>query len=101
MLKQLRNYPIALLVSMLLTLPLYAEERGAELSFSGEYWNVEDADQDAFGAGLGTAFPLGESCMYLDFKASWFPDVGARGGGDLAFVPLDLGLSYRHRHEEW
>lgn len=64
-----------------------------EISAFANYWNVKDGDDNVWGPGIGLGVPLYKSFVRLDVRASWLPDVGTDGAGDLQLVPLDLGLS--------
>ncbi len=70
------------------------DRMGLDVSVFGSYWDVADGDGNAWGPGIGLAIPLYNQQLKLDVRASWFDDAGNSDVGDVALVPLDLGLSW-------
>jgi hypothetical protein len=98
-----------LLCLILIAAPLFATAAKAQsdakefdVALFANYWDVKDGDDNVWGPGISLAVPLWENQLKLDIRATWLPDAGKDRYGDIALVPLDLGLSWHYNcNEPW
>jgi len=86
---------------------IWASAAGAaDFKLYGSYWNTTDLD-DAFGGGIGVAFPLGASPLSISLAGTYYQelnddpvealfddDEGVFQEESLKIVPLEAGLQF-------